>query len=355
MKWTKQLKSIAMISMLALSLAACNVEVGTVSPQEVIENVVKENKKPFSYYAEYKTTLSDGVSLTMKEWKDETGKARTEFVNNLGYASYSVNDGTTIWTYDYESNEVFKFSLEQYDWESINQSPSEQAKSMLEAIENTHTIEVVGTEIMLNREVIHVIATPNKQESNLFAKQELWIDKETWFVLKSSSTIDDLTTITEYTHLEFNPIFENNVFVFEAPEDAEMVELGDVNEPFVVHDMQEAAKYIEQPFYYVEQQNDISVHDITVFSTDNISGQLTINYIKNNLPYFSLVVMPVNDANKAYTGKDGMNVRGQEAIVVEAGDFRSISWVQDGIGYAVLIDSADVTTEEVIALIDAIN
>lgn len=349
MKWTKILKSGAVISLLALSLAACNTELATVSPQEVIENVLKENKQPFAYYAESKTTLSDGTSQIMKEWKDETGKTRMEFSGSSGYETYSVNDGSTIWTYEYESNEVFKFSLEQDYMESINKSPSEQAKLMLEAIENTHLIQVVGKETLLNREVIHVKATPNKQENNLLGEHELWIDKETWFVLKSSSKVDDSTTITEYTHFEIDPVFEKNIFVFEAPKDAPIVELGEINEPTVVHDVQEAAKYIEQPFYYVEEQNDISIHDITV------SGQLTINYIKNNLPYFSLVVMPVNDANKAYNGKDGINVRGQEAIVVEAGDFRSISWVQDGIGYAVLIDSADVTTEEVLALIEDIK
>ena len=44
-----------------------------------------------------------------------------------------------------------------------------------------------------------------------------------------------------------------------------------------------------------------------------------------------------------------------EATLEEFGDFRSISWVQDGIGYAVLIDSADVTTEEVLALIETME
>ena len=334
--------------MLALSLAACNTEVGTISPQEVIENVVKENKQPFSYYAESITTLSDGVSLTMKEWKDATGKTRTEFLDSFGHESYSVNDGSTIWTYDYESNEMFKLSLDEYDQESINKSPSEQAKLMLEAIENTHTIEVVGNETLLDREVIHVKATPNKQESNLFGEHELWIDKETWFVLKSSSKIDDSMTTTEYTHFEIDPKFKNNLFVFEMPEGAQMNELSEI----VIHDVKEAAQYLNQPFYYVEEQDNILLNDITVFSMEDIPAQLTFNYIKNNLPYFSLVVMPVEEANKEYNGKDGINVRGQEASLEEFGDFRSIMWVQDGIGYSVFIDEADVTTEEVLALIE---
>lgn len=355
MHWIKQLKSVTIISMLALSLAACSVEVSTVSPQEIIENVIKEKNDPFSYYAESKTTFSDGTSLSMKEWRDETGKARTEVIDNLGHTSYSVNDGSTIWVYNLESNEVMKLSLDKSDLQSINKTPSDQVKTMLKTIEKTHTIKVIGNETLLNREVIHITATPSKQESNLFGEQELWIDKKTWFVLKNSSKIDNRTTITEYTDFNIKPVLTRDMFIFKIPEDAKIVELGNLNESFVVHDVQEAAKYIEKPFYYIGDQNDISLQDITVFSIEDISAQLTFNYIKNNKPYFSLVVTSVEESNKVYNGKDGLDVRGQEAIISGNDGFRSISWVEDGIGYAVLIDSADVTTEEIVALINAIK
>lgn len=355
MKWTKQLKSVTIISMLALSLAACNTEVGNVSPQEIIENVVKENKEPFAYYAESKTVLSDDSSLMMKEWKDEDGKVRTEIVDSLGHTSHSVNDGSVTWMHDLEANEVMQFSLEESDSQSVNKSPSEQAKVMLETIENTHTIKVVGNETFIGRPVIHVKATPKSQEENLFSEQELWIDKETWFVLKSISTFDGNSTVTEYTKFEMNPKFESDLFVFDMPESAKIVELGNVNEPVVLHDIEEAAKYIEKPFYYVQDQQDILLHDISVFSMGGISSSLTLNYLKEEKPYFSLVITAVDEPNIKYNGSEGINLRGQQATVIESGNFRSISWVEDGIGYALLVDSPEAKTEEVVELFNAVN
>lgn len=352
MSWTKTLKSVAVISMLTFSLAACNGEVGTISPQEIIENVVKENKEPISYYAESTSTLGDGSSLSMKEWRENTGKMRVEIADSNGENSYSVNDGLKVSTYSTETNEVFTFDLQTLGEEAMNNSPSEQAKMLIKAIEDTHNIEIIGNEKLLKRDVIHVKATPNEQGSNLFGEFEMWIDKETWFVLKNTVTIDGEVTTQEYTKFEMNPTFENDIFTFEQPEGAEIVNFDELSEEIVLKDVKEATQYIEKPFYYVEDQNDVQLNDITVFTMEEISAQLTFNYINKGLPYFSLMVTPVEEENKEYQG-EGINVRGQEATLDEFGEFRSISWVQDGIGYTVLIESVDVTTDEVLQLLES--
>lgn len=352
MNWTKTLKSVAIISMLTISLSACNGEVGTITPQEIIENVVKENKEPISYYAESTTTLSDGSSFTMKEWKENTGKMRAEVVDHEGNSTYSVNDGSNIWTYNSESNEVITFDFQNAGGDSWNKSPSEQAKILLKSIESTHKIEIVGNEKLLKRDVIHVKATPNEQESNLFGEFEMWIDKETWFILKSIVKFDSEPTTQEYTKFEINPQFEKGKFDFEIPDGAEIVNLDELSEELILKDVNEAAQYIEKPFYYVENQNNVQLNDIGVFWMKDIPAQLTFNYINNDLPYFSLVVTPVDEENKKYSG-EGIKVKGQEGTLEEYGEFRSISWVEDGIGYAVLIDSVDVTTEEVLQLLES--
>ena len=353
MNWMKLLKATALLSM--LTLAACNAEVGNVSPQDIIENVVQENEEPIAYYGESTMTLSDGTSFTMKEWKAKDGKVRTEMVDSLGNVSHSVNDGVHVWMHDVATNEVMQFTLDEETAQGVNKSPSEQAKAMLETIENTHAIEVVGNETLLDRAVIHVKATPKNNEENLFGEQELWIDKDTWFVLKSVSKIDGKQTKTAYKTFDVSPKLDSELFVFTMPDGAEMVELGEVEEPLVVHSIEEAIPYIDKPFYYVEDQQDITLHDISVFSMEGVPGSLTLNYIKQDMPYFSLVVMPVEEPNVPYNGTEGIDVRDQQASLVEAGNFRSISWVENGIGYALLIESADVTTEEVVDLFNAIQ
>lgn len=348
----KKIKWLIKLIALTIVLAACSSEGGTaLTPQEIIENIVKEDKQPFAYYAESTATLSDGMTLTMKEWRDETGKVRTEVSDHLGNSSFSVNDGKIVWTYDSESNQVFTIDLKEFDEESLNKSPTEQAKQLVKAIENTHTIEIVGNEKLLDRDVIHVKAVPNKNEANLFGETELWIDKETWFILKTTSKIDNLLSTTEYTKFEINPKFEQDVFIFDMPEGAEVVDLNTQSEQIVLKNVDEAKQYMNKPFYYVADESDMTLHEITVFTMENIPAQLTFNYIKEGLPYFSLVVTEVGEENQAFDG-EGINVRGQEGVLHEMGEFRSISWVEDGIGYAALIDSADATTDEVLELIE---
>lgn len=348
----KRMKWVVIFFAVTLVLAACNGEGGTkLNPQEIIENIVKEEKEPFAYYAEAKTSLSDSLMLEIKEWRDGTGRARVEVEDSDGVYAYSVNDGQFVWTYDGESNKVFKFSLDEMAEESFNKSPAEQAKNLVRMIENSHTIEIIGDEKLLGRDVIHVKAVPNKGEENLFGETELWIDKETWFILKMTSKIDDTVTTTEYTKFEIHPKLEEDLFVFELPEGAEMVDINEEFKETIVKTVDEAKQYFNQPFYYVEEQGEIVLRDINVFQMSGVPNELTLNYTKNGLPYFSLVITEAGEENKDFEGRE-INVRGQEAILHEIEEFSSISWVEDGVGYAVLIDSADVTTEEVLALIE---
>lgn len=348
----KKIKWLATLFVLTIFLAACSSEGGTaMTPQEIIENIIKEDKQPFAYYAESTVTLSDGMKYTMKEWRDGTGKIRTEVSDQLGNSSFSVNDGKIVWTYDSASNQVFMIDLQDFDEESLNKLQTEQAKQLVKAIENTHTIEIVGNEKLLDRDVIHVKAVPNKNEENLFGETELWIDQETWLILKMISKIDDTVSTTEYTKLEIDPKLDEDLFVFEIPEGAEVVDINELSDELVVKTVEEVKQYIDKPFYYVEDEGDITLHDINVFTMENVPAQLTLNYIKEGLPYFSIVVTEVGEENKAFDG-EGMNVRGQEGVLHEMGEFRSISWVEDGIGYTVLIDSVEATTDEVLELIE---
>lgn len=191
----KKIKWLLTLITLTIVLAACNGEGGTVlSPQEIIDNIVKEDKQPFAYYAESTMEFSDGMKLEMKEWRDGTGRSRTEVIDDIGNSSYSVNDGELVWAYDQESNQVYTFDLKEFNEESLNKTPTEQAKLLVKTIENTHAIEVVGNEKLLNRDVIHVKAVPNKDEENLFGETELWIDGETWLILTSIKGIEKFTT-----------------------------------------------------------------------------------------------------------------------------------------------------------------
>ncbi len=101
MKKIKKMKSIVLMSvlLLALFLTACSGQIDG-SAQEIIENVVKEDEQGISYYGESDTVSSDGFNFSMKEWRDGTGKSRNEVSDESGNYSYSVNDGSTIWTYD---------------------------------------------------------------------------------------------------------------------------------------------------------------------------------------------------------------------------------------------------------------
>src|SRR5699024_6750179 len=151
----------------------------------LINTVLSEPDIPEPFYAEMEWIMNEKGNVTehllMKHWYDYDGKYRIEIENPTdGEQAITVNDGQSIIVYSVEDNEAF--ITNDSELFSMNQpSFKEQANYLLEAILETHTVEVVGEEKIAGRQTHHLVATA-KEDDILLGNQELWIDKKNWMV-----------------------------------------------------------------------------------------------------------------------------------------------------------------------------
>src|SRR5699024_5469197 len=144
-------------------VSGCDSENSNYSPDKVINNALEEKESVGSYYAEAEMKLYKNEELTLdgelKEWQFDDGRSRIESSNitkdeeeDFKTESIAVNDGELVTIYEKELNEVITID----DPELLSTettSPKEQADIVLDMVKDTHDVELVGEEEMLDREV----------------------------------------------------------------------------------------------------------------------------------------------------------------------------------------------------------
>ena len=138
-------------------------------------------------------TSNDGTGdIKITEWVAEDGKRRVETVmEETGEKAITVNDGTELITYDETTNTAYRIGVTEDLKEFQDMSPKEKAEMMLDAIKDTHKMTLVGEEKVIGRDTYHLKAEA-KDKDSLYGDQEIWVDKENWFILKTVANSGDI-------------------------------------------------------------------------------------------------------------------------------------------------------------------
>src|SRR5699024_1082700 len=83
------------------------------------------------------------------------------------------------------------------------QSPKEQTEFSLEMVKDTHDLTLKDETKIAGRDVNHLVATP-KEKNQLIGKQEIWIDQESWLVLKITNESGDQLIDITYETVDFD-------------------------------------------------------------------------------------------------------------------------------------------------------
>ena len=364
MRSVKRIKRICvriMMAGMAVGLFGCSFEGSQYSPEQVIQNALDEKKEIGAYYAESETIVREkGKEIEhflMKEWRADDGKIRIEMANEDGSEKVvAVNDRETLTLYEMDSNQASIMN----DPELLNlnmPSLKEQANQLLKMVGDTHEISIEDEGKIAGREVYKMLAKVNG-ENTLIGDLELWIDKENWMVLKIVGKGGDTESETIYTKLDFKPEFSNDLFSIDLPEDVELENLDDLPDPTEIS-LDEVAENIGNPFFYFPEVDGV---EITTIELDELRGEIernevSINYTKEDAQLFELSVFESpeeldDDSGLEMPGETTIDVRGQEGMKLDAGDFRLLSWQEEGISYSVILYDPDLTFEELLEMTD---
>nr|WP_106780175.1 outer membrane lipoprotein carrier protein LolA [Lysinibacillus timonensis] len=344
MKINSKMKTIGSCIVLSTFLFGCSTSSTDYSPESVIEHVLADANTAHSYYGESVMKINDGSpDIYTKEWRTSDGKMRMEASNDKAEElSITVNNGQEVISYEELSNTVYTFSLD-----DNYQPPSlkEQAEILLQAVKDTHTIKLVGEEKLLNRDVYHIKAEV-KEGNSLYGDIEFWVDMENWFVLKTKSTSGDTVVELEYTKIDYDAEMKDSLFTLDIPEDAKINDLDEMDDVDLFNTVEEAYNKFGKPFLYVQENRELKIEQIEYMSFGNdVPGELTLTYFKNNLPYFTLSIFEIQEENTPFIG-GGEKIRGLQGEKMDLDGFRLLNWAEDGLGYSVILDHPDLTFEE---------
>ena len=331
---------------LSLCLAACS-NTENYSPQEILDQTMQETSEISTYYGEYVMDMDDGKPTTVKHWEKD-GKRRIEMTEDNGAETIMVNDGKMFTLYNIQDKTAMQFSVTEQDGQSfVPPSLKEQAQMMLELVKDTHDISVGEEEKIAGRNTYHLIAKA-KDEKSLIGDLEIWVDKKTWVTLKSISTSEDLTLITEYTVFDPEYKVEDHLFTIELPEDVvvQQEEMIAMKESTI-----EEAKSKLGDFLVMKERDGIQLGLITDMNIEE-RPEFTFDYLKDGMPAFTISIFKPTESvvDIGSSSEEAIDIRGQKGTKMEAGNFRFLQWDEGEHRYGIIIENPDMTFEEVIKL-----
>ncbi|QTD39493.1 outer membrane lipoprotein carrier protein LolA [Sporosarcina sp. Te-1] len=357
MNWIKTTGSITAMLFFAIGLGACSSNESQFSPQEVINEALKEANEPLEYYGEYVMKSDDENDIIAKEWASKEGKRRIEMKSGDGVElTTAVNDGKKVSVYDNTSNTAMITEIND-EMRTLNQqSPRQQAEILLGMVKDTHDLSAGKEEKIIGRDTFHIIAKA-KDDKTLIGDQEIWIDKETWMVLKSLSKGNGMTAMQEYTKIDYKPEITDDLFILDIPEDA-TIETMDEESMMPKETNQDEVKKELGAYYQIPENEELKLAKITVLEGVEGRQEFSFDYTKQGLPAFSVSVFKVMPNVTEFGGlpaEEDITIRGLEGTKIDAKGFRILDWIEGGLQYSVLLENPEIGFEEVEAYLEGME
>ncbi|WP_339285706.1 hypothetical protein [Oceanobacillus sp. FSL K6-3682] len=306
-----------------------------VSAEEIIHNAIESEKEITDFYGEAEMKMFEGEELAeqmiMKEYHSGSDRKIVMEGKLQGEEAEALNDGEMMQVYDKTNETVMEVDTSEMG-DIYALSPKENFQAMIDTMEDSHTYEVVGEEELLDRDTFH-IKMEAKEANSLLGDTEVWVDKETWIVIKSISEAAEIRTESEYTKLDFSPEFDENTFTMEIPDDVEINNIEDMFSSDSVT-LEEAEEALGQEFLIFPEE-DIQIMDIQVHDLDNEQSGEEIQLSYGTKEGVSLFELFISIADEDTTIEDpNMEIRGTPAEYEEM--FSSMKWDEDGLNYFVM-------------------
>ncbi|AUJ26998.1 LolA family protein [Virgibacillus dokdonensis] len=350
--------SILICLMGGIILSACTTGSNQFSPKEMVNKVLAaEEETNVAYYGESTTVTKENETeverFVMKEWRDGTGKIRVEIEGNKEEPiSIAVNDGASLISYEPKQKQAL--IMDDQEMLALNQpSPMDQVNFILEQISKTHEIRTGKEQKIAGRQTQLVIAEP-KAKDQLYGRQELWIDKENWIVLKMSATIGNQTVETEYNQINFEADIADEKYSLKLPKDVEVKNMNELNSNRKVT-LEEAREQMGSTFLYVPEAENIVLSNVELIELEGEFSRMEVSmdYTKNNIPIFNLSVFPIpnedNNDIETFTASNEKRItfRGVDGVYTEDDTYQMLLWDEQGLRYSIMIMDADLSLNQI--------
>ncbi|WP_282804491.1 LolA family protein [Clostridium tetani] len=361
----KKIMSILMVSLLGITaLEGCEGR-NSILPEEIVAHAMEVNDKNKTYYGERKTVIHEGDKVveetTSKEWFDiSKDKIRVRIENyKKGNESnfISTNDGNKVILYMKDQNKAL--TMKSIDSSNVPvRSLREETKQLLDIIKKSHEIKTLGEEKINGMDTYHLKAVP-KEEKSILGEQELWIDKDDWFVVKSISQSANTKILSEYTKLDFSIKIKDSLFTQQIPKGVKIEKMEDLGPKSKKMDLKAVKDYLGSSFLYFNKESKIDIKDINLqqYGSKDIDDEIIMEYTKDNKPFCSISVRKDKDnipEDAKMPGEKDINIRGQKGSVVE-GNINIFLWAENNVRYSVILKDNSIKVEDFAKVLDKMS
>jgi outer membrane lipoprotein-sorting protein len=283
------------------------------------------------------------MEIVVELWEKRPNKFRAE-VLEAGEVEFegvvSVTDGEQAWLYHPGENVVITGALGDIESDEMPIDPQEVIQLMEEGIQwamDHFDVDLAGEEDLNGLATYKLEFTPKEGEEYpmpipIDGKATLWVEKERWIALQAhidgSSFGEGWVRVRSF---EFNTGLDDTLFRFDIPEDAEVIDIADLEPtPLTLAEAEEQAEFnLLVPTYEPDGATLIEVFrvgDAFILRYDHSMTSFTI--VQGDLPQ-PMQQSPSGEATE-------VTVRGQTAVLVTDGAGNSfLTWTEDGVTTAI--------------------
>lgn len=324
----------SLLLVLSLSLAGCGQKI---TAEEIVAKMQETMENTQDAHAVVTVNVdAQGIvmSVTAEVWEKSPNKLHAEVLEASEsdlVGSTMVSDGKQGWYYDPRRDVVMVGSVDEIETPLPPEMMSGLQQVIQEVLDVTD-ITLEGEETVAGQEAYKLVVSPKEEaDQEVFpgnGTATLWVDKEQWIVLKATYEANAFGQGSmEIQSFEINPGLPDNLFTFEVPEGAKVIET-ETQEP-VPLTLDEAKEQAGFPLLlpeYVPQGATL----IEVFKMDD---SIILRY--DHSTEISFVIMQGTElASPPPLGESqGVTVHGQSATIItdEASGNTFLYWTEDDV------------------------
>jgi outer membrane lipoprotein-sorting protein len=319
---------------LSLILAGCGQKI---TAEEIVAKVRETMDSTQDAHAVVTASVdAQGIKLSAQAelWEKMANKARVQVIDSSEpkyVGTTMVTDGQQAWLYEPDRNLVTVGSLSEVEM-PLPQELLTSLQTVIQQVLDASNVELVGEEVVSGRDAYKLTLSPKEDSGQeLFpgnGTTTLWVDKEQWFVLKATYEADAFGQGSmEVQSFELNPGLADDLFTFEAPEGAKVIDIAAQQpEPMtLVEATQYPGFHVLIPEYVPEGATLINIFK---------SGEsIILRYDHATQVSFAVVQGPELASQPPLGESQNIDIRGQSATVItdKAGGNTFLYWTENGV------------------------
>jgi outer membrane lipoprotein-sorting protein len=351
----KALIVFSLLLALALAVAGCAKKITAEEIVAKMQETVEDTQDAHGVVEVAFSVQGIAMSMTAEVWEKSPTKFRAEVLeaSQPGFAGMTmVNDGQQAWFYEPARNVVRVGPTGEIE----TPLPQEMLSSLQELIQevlDASDAELLGEETVAGHDAYKLTVSPKEgAESEFFpgdGTATLWVDKERWIVLKAEYEAESFGQGgMEVQSFELNPGLADDLFRFEVPEGAEVVEVEkQQSQPLTLDEAKAQAGFpLLVPDYVPEEATLIEVFK----ATDSI----VLRYDHSPQVSFTIVQGPELASQPPLGETQGVTVRGYSATVItdEDGGNTFLYWAENGVTVTV---AGHISLEEALKVAESLQ